>query len=381
MTWAAAQAVARALLYEGYLLYPYRQSGLKNQKRWAFGTLYPPSHAASARERSALCTEVLVRGETPTVRAALSFLQWVERSDPGRTPWREALERIVETRPISVTTAVRGPSTVRFGLTGDAWERDDRRYVSAPVEGWLSIEVERLDELLSKVRITAANTFASPHDLSADEAEMHSLASAHVLLRCEGGAFVSLLDPPDDLAYAARSCRHEGVWPVLIGDAPKGDLMLASPIHVYDYPVVAPESGGDFYDATEIDEMLALRVETLTEAEKREARQTDPRAAALLDRCEAMTEAERLALHGARRDPGADLRPGDRVRLHPRSGRDLFDIALAGETATVVSTEEDFEGRRYCTVTVDADPGRDLGESGQPGHRFFFDLDELERLS
>src|SRR6185436_9735376 len=160
------------------------------------------------------------------------------------------------------------------------------------------------------------------------------------LLRCEGGAFVSLLEPPAELAEVARSCRHEGVWPVLVGEAPKRDLMLASPIHVYDYPAVAPESRGDFYDATEIDEMLALRVETLTEAEKREARQTDPRAAALLDRCEAMSEADRLALHGARRDA---LRPGDRVRLRPRPGRDVFDMALSGELATIVSTEQDFE--------------------------------------
>jgi hypothetical protein len=104
----------------------------------------------------------------------------------------------------------------------------------------------------------------------------------------------------------------------------------------------------------------------------------DPRAAAVLARSEALGDTELLSLHGARRD--AEPKPGDRVRLRPHSGRDAFDVLLRGEVATVVSVEEDFEGKRYCAVAIDADPGRDLGFTGQPGHRFFFEPDELERL-
>jgi hypothetical protein len=174
---------------------------------------------------------------------------------------------------------------------------------------------------------------------------------------------------------------------VLVGAAGDAHTMLASPITLYDFPAVAPESPGDYCDATEMDEMLALRVRTLTELEKEEARRTDPRARSIIDRSEALSDPELANLHGAWREPVAlpnsalgerVLRPGDRVRLRPRPGRDILDLALAGELATVLSLEQDFEGRSYCTVTVDSDPGKDLGALGQPGHRFFFDLDEVQ---
>jgi hypothetical protein len=76
----------------------------------------------------------------------------------------------------------------------------------------------------------------------------------------------------------------------------------------------------------------------------------------------------------------AEVRPGDQVRLRPRGGADILDLALAGKTATVESIEQDLEGRLYLAVTVDDDPGKDLGALRQPGHRFFFQPDEVEPL-
>jgi hydrogenase maturation protease len=198
------------------------------------------------------------------------------------------------------------------------------------------------------------------------------------MLAVEDGVFVSLLEPPSHLTDAARACKNDGVWPALVGDAARRDRVLASPIVVYDFPAHAPESHGDYFDATEIDEMLALRLRTLTDAEKREVYAGDPRAAAVLARSEALEPHDLSELHGARRD--LEPRPGDRVRIRPRPGRDAIDILLCGELATVVSLERDFEGRTYCTVALDVDPGRDLGAAGQPGHRFFYELDELERV-
>jgi len=75
---------------------------------------------------------------------------------------------------------------------------------------------------------------------------------------------------------------------------------------------------------------------------------------------------------------GIELRPGDRVYLRPRGRADVFDLALAGKTATVVAIEQDYENRIHLAVTVDEDPGKDFGEQGKPGHRFFFGLDEVE---
>ena len=74
------------------------------------------------------------------------------------------------------------------------------------------------------------------------------------------------------------------------------------------------------------------------------------------------------------------FRQGDRVRLKPRSRGDVFDLALAGKTAVIESIEEDYEGHVHLAVVLDDDPGRDLGMLRQPGHRFFFSLEEVELL-
>jgi len=76
-----------------------------------------------------------------------------------------------------------------------------------------------------------------------------------------------------------------------------------------------------------------------------------------------------------------EIRPGDLVRLRPRPGGDVFDLALAGKTATVESIEQDYEGKPHLAVVLDDDPGRDLGMQRQPGHRFFFKPDELEPVT
>jgi hypothetical protein len=77
---------------------------------------------------------------------------------------------------------------------------------------------------------------------------------------------------------------------------------------------------------------------------------------------------------------GIELKPGDRVVLRPRPGADIFDIALAGKTATIASIEQDYENRIHLAVTIDDDPGNDLGLDGKPGHRFFFSPEEVEVL-
>ena len=69
---------------------------------------------------------------------------------------------------------------------------------------------------------------------------------------------------------------------------------------------------------------------------------------------------------------------GARVRLHPRAGGDILDVALAGKTGVIESIEQDYEGNIQVAVVLDDDPGKDLGMLRQPGHRFFFTVEELE---
>ncbi len=207
------------------------------------------------------------------------------------------------------------------------------------------------------------------------------MLSTHTIVTVRGGAFVSLIDPPETYREAAAACRNVGTWPVLTGAEGARDTMLSSPIILYDYPQVAPESPGDWFDAAEIDELLALRTLTLSDAEKAEIREGDERARAVLERAEALPTEQLMKLHGAVRG----LRPagrvpviGDRVRLRPRKRADIFDLALDGKVAIVEAVEQDYEGSLHVAVTVEDDPGRELGAMRQPGHRFFFGLEEVE---
>ena len=326
MNRAAAERVAAAVLYEGYLLYPYRRSALKNRQRWPFGALYPRGWAEANGERSSMHTEVLVRGDA-RVEASLRWLE-VRGS--------EAVERERDVGPQKV------------------WEAGG----------------------LARLRVEARNEAVLPADAPRDAALEQAMISTHVLFGVSGGEFVSLLDPPADASAAARACDNQGWWPVLVSGT---DTVLSSPIILYDHPQIAPESPGDLFDAAEIDEILSLRILTLTEEEKREAMR-DPRARDLIERTEGLSPEQMARLHGAIRElrPVAQsLQPGDRVRLRPQARADVFDVALAGKIATIAGVEQDLDGRLLFALTVDDDPGKDLGIFG---HRFFFHADELESL-
>jgi hypothetical protein len=204
-------------------------------------------------------------------------------------------------------------------------------------------------------------------------------------------------------------------FPVLAGERGRPDLVLSSPILLYDHPQVAPESPGELHDAAEIDEILSLRTLTLTDAEKQEARATDPRAAAIVDRVEGMAPEVLSRLHGTLRspgtgsggseaprssvpwwDPGADssvspgtdavvvagerVSKGSRVRLRPHQhGTDAHDMFLDGRTARVEAVLLDVDGSRHVAVTIEDDPGADLNRLY--GRFRYFSPDEVEPLT
>jgi hypothetical protein len=171
---------------------------------------------------------------------------------------------------------------------------------------------------------------------------------------------------------------------VLAGSEGERHLMLSSPIILYDYPQIAPESAGDFFDGTEIDEMLTLRVLTLSDSEKQELRDAGDRGKEILERTETLPAEQFGKMHGAirnlRKASKLDFREGDRVRLRPSKKADIFDIVLDGKVAIVESVERDFEDRVHLAVTVEDDPGRDFGIAHQIAHRFFFSPEEVELL-
>jgi hypothetical protein len=379
---ALIDRIARAVLYEGYVLYPYRRSSLKNARRWTFGILYPEAAVEGGSDRASFQTECLLIGpETARLSVLLRFLHLVGAG-------AEAIER-----EVSIETAVGEERREAFDFHGPDLE---------PVGGEIAIRTAAAAPGALKITVTVRNTA----EFSVSDRLLQSLASAHVVLAVEGGEFVSMTDPPQWLSEAASQCVNAGVWPVLIGEPGSRDTVLASPIVLPDYPQVAPESTGDLYDATEIEEILTLRVLTLTDEEKAEVRTSEDRARAILERAEALPAEHLMRLHGTIRglvpaasEPwsawdswansapveaihvgGAELRAGARVVLRPRRRADIFDSALDGRIAVIEAIEQDFESNIQLAVVLEDDPGRDLGEMRQAGHRFFFKPDEVEPL-
>lgn len=294
MSAASVEAVARALLYEGYLLYPYRRSAVKNRHRFNWGVLGPDTEPRLMR------IECLVRGDgRTTLAASVRFLHLFARSAEGgaEPDWQEAVEREVPIPAATLADLMDGPRTRPFAFIGD--EAPGRQVT---LQGAVGRNAEPVADDVYRVSVTVENLTPVPAPAPGrEDLLLHSLVSTHAILRLVHGEFLSQTDPPDSLREAAAACRNVGAWPVLAGEPGSRDTVLASPIIVSDYPEVAPESPGDFFDATEMDEMLTLRILTLTDEEKREMCEADERARQLLERTEACDADELLRLHGVLR--------------------------------------------------------------------------------
>jgi hypothetical protein len=446
------------VLYEGYLLYPYRRSSPKNQVRWQFGVVLPrgwaeprsdprPTVAGSAEswfqqtECLAECSGDAAFHVRPRFlqlqrkqverRTAQGRYRAVEALDAGGTthvPFDEAVEREFDL-VVRLRDALDGGREVRLAAPGGEdvepvadetgfqvgrlvrhrWPLEVRLRISAQPAG------TPFRALRVRIRTENATAWQEPA-ASRDRALTRSLLAAHCFVGVSGGSFLSLLDPPAWASRAAAACENLHTFPVLVGEPGARDLVLSSPIILYDYPEVAPESPGDLFDATEIDELLSLRTLTLTDEEKREARATDPRSAAIVDRVESMPQEVMARLHGAVRslrpaqgggpfpkgsgapawwDPGADasvspdtdsvevngvaVSRGRRVRLCPRGERaDAQDMFLAGRTARVEAVFLDVDDRRHVAVTIEGDQASELHQ--WHGRCFYFSPEEVEPI-
>jgi hypothetical protein len=347
-------AIANAVLYEGYMLYPYRPSSVKNRQRFNFGVLYPQaySEAQDGSVASSMQTELLVEGTSLTkIEVRARFLRLIDRSvhklteaarpgvsapiykpvselrvdDKVFTRWQEAIESEVRVPSCELSGLAETPLLWPFefsakeetellrDVTGHLAGQIVRR--QEPISGVVEIAAARVGEGVFKVRVSVRNLTAADkaeselgndaEGVTRDSALMRSLVSTHIVLGAEDGLFVSLFEPQPGLGELAANCQNVGAWPVLVGADGERDTMLASPIILYDYPQIAPESPGDLFDGTEIDEILALRILTMTDAEKSEMRNTDERARQILERTERLPIEELMKLHGTWRE----LRP------------------------------------------------------------------------
>jgi len=331
-----AMKVANSVLYEGYMLYPYRRSAIKNRQRWSFGILYPPDfgEVRAGTERSGMHSECLVRlTGRATLQVQVRCLHLASREvvsevdgrlEPvpsrvidGRTieSWHEGIERSLESSlPLSdgaqrSTPFSFSPSLMKESLRDRSGHAiGEIRHRQYEITGTIFISAARVRERVLKVTVDVANTSALPGEANdRDSALLRSLLSAHTILSVTEGAFISLLEPPNELSLEVAKCTNIGNFPVLVGDEGECDMMLCSPIVLYDYPQIAPESAGDFFDGTEMDEMLTLRIMTLTDEEKNQMRSADDRVRNLLQRTEASAREQLMRTHGTIRG----IRPVD----------------------------------------------------------------------
>jgi hypothetical protein len=434
VSWDRARTIADAVLYEGYLLYPYRSTSSKNQSRWQFGVLGPQGAAdAGLGEDDTLAAQFIVDGGGE-LSLVVRFLQLQHRraerdvgegrfervdefTSGSRTwvTWDEAVERELTFGPFDIAnleTMRTLPVEVPDGT--DVENVDGGRLIRtrAAVTGVLEVSTES-DDGLRRVSLVVRNTGTAVSDK--DAAIATSMIGTHVIAEVVGGEFVSLLEPPESAEGAVARCRQHRCFPVLAGKPGEHDLLLASPIILYDHPEIAEQSEGSLYDSTEIDEILTLRVMTMTDDEKAQARATDPLAAQIIDRCDSMSPESMQQLHGVLRNPHADpsaglvpeipegidwwdpladmaVRPevdavlvngvrvaaGSRVRLRPSRRADAQDIFFAGRTARVTSVHEDVDGERHVGVIVEDEPDSEMPD--EYGRYLYFGPDEIEPL-
>ena len=352
MNQALVHKIASAVLYEGYILYPYRPS-VKNRQRWTFGGLVPRTYSQSQGEAEPweMQTECLMTGGAGTaISVSVRFLQLVGRligkyPEPqpewppeGAIPcpiveclrvgddvyytWQEAVEQAIDLGDLNLGALVVQPLRREFAFES----RRERQPLRDPegmvlgelvrerrrIEGTVAVGADKGTDGVFRVSVKIQNHTPVDDDFAAsrDEALMHGLVSTHSVLSIRDGEFVSMIDPPEPYRGLAASCRNVGCWPVLVGDAGDKDTILSAPIILYDYPQIAPESPGELFDGTEIDEILTLRIMTLTDDEKVAMAAVDERARAVLARTESLGNEQMLGLHGTFR--GLQRFTGDR---------------------------------------------------------------------
>jgi hypothetical protein len=397
-----ARRVADAILYEGYLLYPYRGSAQKNRARFQFGVLVPPAYrAVDDCERAASQTECLVEcGNDAEVLVLVRFLQLqhriVEAASPGGeeyrevealrlddreyTPWDEAAER-QQQLAVRVSALLGQDRNLEFHVGSGEFTEDLADASGAPagrllrrwaaLDGLIQLSAERVAGPYGALRLRVRlenRTEPETAPRTREEALRHSLIAAHALIGVPGGKFLSLTDPPQWAAAEAAACVNTGTWPVLAGPAECRDLVLSSPVILYDHPEVAAESAGDMFDATEIDEILTLRTLALTEAEKRQARATDPRAAELMDRMDNLPPEMLERMHGAIRY----LRsvPGEAAGLGEGPGRVEGTGGAAGGLGRAAAMHGGAAGAQGAAAGLpgNGSPGNGQPDNGVPGN-------------
>ena len=365
------EELVKTLLYEGYALYPYTPGATKNATPTPFGIVYPPVYAAGSPttfDRIRM-QGVVEAGEDAALAVEVRFLEAAGERHEG-------VERRVAL-PATPLTQLADDVTTEFAF--------DR------VRGRISMSAQAFADGIVRVSASLHNTTAVPEGLSRSEALRSSFLSTHVIAQVAGGRFMSPIAPPEHAAMAVMTSACVNTYPVLA--TPEDDVLLGAAIILPDHPQIAPESRGDLFDGTEIEEALLLHLLVLSDDERDEIALQDPAVKEMLRRAIATTPEEFAKLRGrvTISDPepeqevrgedsvvvdGVRFRRGDHVRLRPDAGRKAQDHLLTGRAATIERIYLDYADSVHLCVTVDDDPGQDIMRD--IGRYLYFKPEEVE---
>ncbi len=373
----ALESLLDSLLYEGYALYPYTPGATKNATPTPFGIVYPPAYAAGSDATfDHLRLECIVESAPEAALAGtITFL-----TSKGKRHQAGPTRIDLPPTPLAELTDGRGEEFVVEG--------------EETVTGRVRMRAEPIRDGLTRVRLCVHNTTElgpGGADLERNAALRSSLMSTHVVAEVSGGRFVSPLDTKGPWGDEVKACESVNTWPVLAN--PTDTAMLGAAIVLPDHPSMAPESLGNLFDSTEIEEALLLHVHALTDSERAEIAEQDPAVREMVERAAKTTPEEIMSLHGrlseADAEPGhpnpgestievggVTFTKGGKVVLRPRTDRDVYDKMLAGKTATIERIYHDFDDRAHIGVTVDDDPAQPLFR--ETGRYLFFSSDEVE---
>jgi hypothetical protein len=370
----SVEQLVDSLLYEGYALYPYTPGATKNATPTPHGIVYPPAYAeGNSAAKAVLRVEVVLEhGSGATLAGSVRFLQASGERHQG-------VERALELEPIAVERLAAGEqASAEFSFAGEV-----------EVRGRVRMRAEPVGEGASRIKLCVHNTteLEVGSEVERPLALRSSLLSTHVVLQAQEGRFLSPLETDGPHGEAVAACESVNTWPVLA--SAEDDAVLGAAMFLPDHPRIAPESLGNLFDNTEIEEALLLHVQTLSEEERREISDQDPKVREMIERAERATPEEMVALHG-RLEPGhpqagepearigeRTIRRGAGVVLRPRKrAGDTYDVVLAGRAATIERIYVDYEDGVHLGVTVDDDPGQDLMR--ESGRYLFFKPEEVE---
>jgi hypothetical protein len=361
---AALEELLGTLLYEGYALYPYTPGATKNATPTPFGIVYPPVYAqATPSTFDKLRMQGIAEADGDAVLTGeVRFLQ-------GAGDRHQAVPRRLEAAGRTLADLARTPHVEPFEHGG--------------LHGRVRMSADDLGEGRWRVMLCVHNTTSVGEGLDRAGALSSSLLSTHPVLKIDGGVFVSPLEAPE--------AESVNTFPVLATEA--DDALVGAAIMLPDHPRLAPESRGDLFDGTEIEEALLLHVLALSDDEREAIAAADPAVREMVARAAAATPEDILALHGRTvlSDPapveeppgekqvdvdGVTYRLGDKVVLRLEHRSDPYDQILNGRVATVERIYFDYEDKLYFGVTVDDDPGQELMR--ETGRFLFFFTGELE---